>query len=41
MSVPAGENSEGLPIGFQIIGPQLQEQQVLNAGLIFEQELSR
>jgi aspartyl-tRNA(Asn)/glutamyl-tRNA(Gln) amidotransferase subunit A len=41
LSVPAGENSEGLPIGFQIIGPQLQEQRVLNAGLIFEQELSR
>jgi aspartyl-tRNA(Asn)/glutamyl-tRNA(Gln) amidotransferase subunit A len=37
MSVPAGLNSEGLPLGLQIIGRAFDEQGVLNAGLAIEQ----
>lgn len=37
MSVPAGLNSQGLPLGLQIIGRALDEQGVLNAGLAIEQ----
>lgn len=37
MSVPAGLNSQGLPLGLQIIGKALDEQSVLNAGLAIEQ----
>lgn len=37
MSVPAGVHSTGLPLGLQIIGPHLDEQGVLNAGLALEQ----
>ena len=37
MSVPAGLNSEGLPLGLQIIGKAFDEQGVLNAGLAIEQ----
>jgi aspartyl-tRNA(Asn)/glutamyl-tRNA(Gln) amidotransferase subunit A len=37
MSVPAGLNSEGLPLGLQIIGREFDEQGVLNAGLAIEQ----
>jgi len=37
MSVPAGLNSEGLPLGLQIIGKAFDEQGVLNAGLALEQ----
>ena len=37
MSVPAGLNSEGLPLGLQIIGKPFDEQGVLNAGLAIEQ----
>lgn len=37
MSVPAGLNGQGLPLGLQIIGPPLDEQGVLNAGLAIEQ----
>jgi aspartyl-tRNA(Asn)/glutamyl-tRNA(Gln) amidotransferase subunit A len=36
MSVPAGLNSEGLPLGLQIIGKPFDEQGVLNAGLALE-----
>ncbi|WP_120716265.1 Asp-tRNA(Asn)/Glu-tRNA(Gln) amidotransferase subunit GatA [Tsuneonella amylolytica] len=36
MSVPAGLNSEGLPLGLQIIGRAFDEQGVLNAGLAIE-----
>ncbi len=36
MSVPAGLNREGLPLGLQIIGKPLDEQGVLNAGLAIE-----
>jgi aspartyl-tRNA(Asn)/glutamyl-tRNA(Gln) amidotransferase subunit A len=37
MSVPAGLNGEGLPLGLQIIGREFDEQGVLNAGLAIEQ----
>jgi aspartyl-tRNA(Asn)/glutamyl-tRNA(Gln) amidotransferase subunit A len=37
MSVPGGVNTDGLPLGLQIIGKALDEQGVLNAGLAIEQ----
>jgi len=37
MSVPAGLSAEGLPLGLQLIGPALDEQSVLNAGLALEE----
>ena len=36
MSVPAGLNRQGLPLGLQIIGQAFDEQGVLNAGLAIE-----
>ena len=36
MSVPAGLNSQGLPLGLQLIGNVFDEQGVLNAGLAIE-----
>ncbi len=37
MSVPAGLNSQGLPLGLQLIGRPFDEQGVLDAGLAIEQ----
>jgi aspartyl-tRNA(Asn)/glutamyl-tRNA(Gln) amidotransferase subunit A len=37
MSVPAGLNGDGLPLGLQVIGKAFDEQGVLNAGLAIEQ----
>ncbi|BBC74191.1 aspartyl/glutamyl-tRNA amidotransferase subunit A [Altererythrobacter sp. B11] len=37
MSVPAGLNAQGLPLGLQLIGRAFAEQDVLNAGLAIEQ----
>ena len=37
MSVPGGLDKQGLPLGLQIIGPALDEQGVLNAGLAIEE----
>ncbi len=37
MAVPGGLNKDGLPLGLQIIGPALDEQGVLNAGLAIEE----
>jgi aspartyl-tRNA(Asn)/glutamyl-tRNA(Gln) amidotransferase subunit A len=37
MSVPAGLDRQGLPLGLQIIGKALDEQGVLDAGLAFEE----
>src|SRR5690554_2551846 len=37
MSVPAGLNSDGLPLSLQVIGKAYDEQGVLNAGLAIEQ----
>jgi aspartyl-tRNA(Asn)/glutamyl-tRNA(Gln) amidotransferase subunit A len=37
MSVPAGLDGQGLPLGLQIVGMALDEQTVLNAGLALEE----
>ncbi|MEP2180408.1 MAG: amidase family protein, partial [Marinomonas sp.] len=37
MSVPCGVNSEGLPLGLQLVGKAFDEQGVMNAGLAIEQ----
>ncbi len=37
LSVPCGFDSEGLPIGLQIVGPHWAEAQVLRAGYAYEQ----
>ena len=37
MSVPAGLNSEGLPLGLQVIGKPFDEQGMLDAGFAIEQ----
>lgn len=36
MSVPCGVNSEGLPLGLQLVGKAFDEQGVMNAGLAIE-----
>jgi aspartyl-tRNA(Asn)/glutamyl-tRNA(Gln) amidotransferase subunit A len=40
ISMPAGLNSEGLPIGVQLFGPQLAEQLVFDAAHLFETKIS-
>jgi aspartyl-tRNA(Asn)/glutamyl-tRNA(Gln) amidotransferase subunit A len=37
MSVPAGLDAQGLPLGLQLIGRAFDEQSVLNAGLALEE----
>ena len=37
MSVPSGLDEMGLPLGLHLIGPELDEQSVLNAGLAIEE----
>ena len=37
MSVPGGLDGQGLPLGLHLIGPELDEQIVLNAGLAIEE----
>jgi aspartyl-tRNA(Asn)/glutamyl-tRNA(Gln) amidotransferase subunit A len=37
MSVPAGLDTQGLPLGLQLIGRAFDEQGVLNAGLALEE----
>ena len=37
MSVPCGVNSDGLPLGLQIVGKAFDEQGVMNAGLAIEE----
>ena len=37
MSVPGGLNAQGLPLGIHLIGRELDEQSVLNAGLAIEE----
>lgn len=41
ISMPAGRNSEGLPIGVQIFGPQLAEQSVLDAAYIYQEKIAK
>ena len=38
MSVPAGFDSDGMPIGLQIMTPQLKESDLFNFGYQFEQQ---
>lgn len=40
MSVPAGLNPEGLPLGLQLVGKAFDEQMVLNAGLAIQERAS-
>jgi aspartyl-tRNA(Asn)/glutamyl-tRNA(Gln) amidotransferase subunit A len=40
ISVPAGESSEGLPLGVQFIGQKLSEQKLFNAAAAFEEASS-
>ncbi|MBO7238635.1 MAG: Asp-tRNA(Asn)/Glu-tRNA(Gln) amidotransferase subunit GatA [Elusimicrobiaceae bacterium] len=39
ISVPCGEDKEGLPVGLQFYGPILQEEKILNAAYHFEKAL--
>ncbi len=39
ITVPVGVNSEEMPIGFQIFGPQFAEQEVLDLAYVYEQKL--
>jgi aspartyl-tRNA(Asn)/glutamyl-tRNA(Gln) amidotransferase subunit A len=36
ISLPCGKDSEGLPIGFQIIGDKFAEQTIFNAAYAYE-----
>ncbi len=38
ISIPCGVNSEGMPIGMQLIGNKFEEETILNAAYTFEQE---
>ena len=39
ISIPCGIDSEGLPIGMQIIGNKFEEEKIIKAAYAFEQEL--
>ena len=38
MCLPGGFDEDGLPLGFQIVGPQLSEERLLQAGHAFQQD---
>ena len=38
ISIPCGVNSDGMPIGMQLIGNKFEEEKILNAAYTFEQE---
>jgi amidase len=38
LTLPGGKTAEGLPVGFQIVGRQMEEALVLRAGHAFQQE---
>ena len=38
ISIPCGVNSEGMPIGMQLVGNKFEEEKILNAAYAFEQE---
>ncbi len=40
LSVPCGETSQGLPVGLQILGPWMKEENVLRVGHAYEQSLN-
>ena len=39
ISIPCGTNSEGMPIGMQLIGPRFGEEKILNAAYTYEQSI--
>ena len=39
ISIPCGVNSNGMPIGMQLIGNRFEEEKILNAAYTFEQEI--
>lgn len=39
ISIPCGVNSEGMPIGMQLIGPKFGEEKILNAAYTYEQAI--
>ena len=39
ISIPCGVNSNGMPIGMQLIGNKFEEEKILNAAYTFEQEI--
>jgi aspartyl-tRNA(Asn)/glutamyl-tRNA(Gln) amidotransferase subunit A len=39
ISIPVGNNDEGLPIGFQIFGPQFEDQAVLDLAYVYDQKI--
>lgn len=39
ISIPCGVNSEGMPIGMQLIGDKFNEEKILNAAYAFEQKI--
>lgn len=39
ISIPIGNNPEGLPIGMQLFGPQFEEQLILNTAFTFEKRI--
>ncbi len=38
ISIPCGVNSEGMPIGMQLVGNKFEEEKIINAAYAFEQE---
>ena len=38
ISVPCGVNSEGMPVGMQLVGNKFEEEKIINAAYAFEQE---
>ena len=40
MTVPCGKDSQGLPVGVQMIGDCFQEKKIIRAGYAFEQSQS-
>jgi aspartyl-tRNA(Asn)/glutamyl-tRNA(Gln) amidotransferase subunit A len=38
ISIPCGHDSNGLPVGFQLIGPHFGESMILNAGHIYQSQ---
>jgi aspartyl-tRNA(Asn)/glutamyl-tRNA(Gln) amidotransferase subunit A len=41
VSIPVGLNSQGLPVGLQIFGPQFKEQEVLDLAYVYEQKIAK
>ena len=39
LSIPCGLTQDNMPIGFQLIGPDLSEQQLYKTGYIYEREM--